>query len=91
MRERRYQSRGHDVVVREGENVVELELDGIPVDVEYLDGAYHSQTAHSFRSFPTIDALVEELLRNEGRFWSLHGDVRQRTPHEGHEHHGGDR
>jgi hypothetical protein len=91
MRERRYESRGHEVVVREGDDAVELELDGIPIDIEYIDGAYHSQTAHSFRSFPTIDAVVEELLRNEGRLWSLHGDVRGPMapghPHEGHQQH----
>jgi hypothetical protein len=100
MRERRYESRGHDVVVREGDDAVELELDGIPIEVEYIDGAYHSQTAHSFRTFPTVDAVVEELLRNEGRLWSLRGDVREPLPpghqhgdhqHGGHEHGGGGR
>lgn len=80
MDERRYESQGHDVVVRESDRAVELEVDGVPIEVEYLDGVYHSQTAHSFRSFPTVDALVEELLRNEGRLWSLHGDVRRSTP-----------
>ena len=81
-REHRYKSRGYEVVVREevadGEGV-ELELDGVPIEVEYRGGAYYCLMAHAYRSFPTLDDLIEELLRDEGVLWSLHGDVRGGT------------
>jgi hypothetical protein len=82
MRERRYESRGHAVVVREGDDAVELEIDGVPIDAALIDGEYHSQTAHPFRSFPSIDAVVDELLGNEGRTWSLHGGLPQPGGHD---------
>lgn len=50
-------------------------LDGLPVPVSIVDGEYHSQLANQFTAFPTIDEVVETLLANEGRTWTLHGHV----------------
>jgi len=79
---RRYRSRGVDVEIREttvrpvGKDphtgTVELTLDGVPIPVSAIDGQYHSQLANQFTAFGTIDDVVETLLDNEGRTWTLH-------------------
>jgi hypothetical protein len=84
--ERSFNSRGVDVTMRESEDRVELELNGQPIEVAKIDGKYHSQLAHQFRAFDTLDEIVDTLLRNEGRYWKLEGPS---TP--GHPGHGGHR
>lgn len=69
--ERRFKSRGVDVAVTEAGDEVTLELNGHPIEVAKIEGRYHSQTAHQFTSFETLDELVDTLLRNEGRYWQL--------------------
>jgi hypothetical protein len=88
---RRFRSRGVDVEIRASRsNAVELTLDGEPIDVEVVDGKFHSQRAHMFAAFDSIDALVETLLANEGRTWTLHGHVCDaRCTAQGHHHGGG--
>jgi len=84
---RRYVSRGIEVTVEESEAGVSLELDGEPIEVARIGDEYHSQLANQFIGFATIDELVEELLRNEGRYW-----IRQpggQGPEHPHHHHGG--
>lgn len=82
---RRYVSRGVEVTVEEGEEGVSLELDGEPIEVARIGDEYHSQLANQFIGFATIDELVEELLRNEGRYW-----IRQPGGHgPDHPHHHG--
>ncbi|MFJ4617188.1 hypothetical protein [Streptomyces sp. NPDC088812] len=71
---RHYVSRGVDVRIVEGEGGgVDLRLDGMPVHVTYTDGEYHSQLAGMFTGFPTVDDLVESLLRTQGKTWVLRG------------------
>ena len=84
--ERRFKSQGVDVTIREEEDRVELELNGQPVEVAKIGDQYHSQLAHQFKSFDTLDELVDTLLRNEGRYWKL-----EKTPGPGggHSGHGG--
>lgn len=72
---RRYRSRGVDVEIREKATAVELFLDGHPVRVTKDGEEYHCQLANQFRPFPTIDDVVETLLANEGRTWTLHGHL----------------
>ena len=72
---RRYRSRGVDVEIRESADRIELTLDGISVPVSIVDGQFHSQLANQFTAFETIDEIVETLLANEGRTWTLHGHV----------------
>lgn len=84
--ERSFRSQGVDVTIRESDDRVELELNGQPIEVAKIDGKYHSQTAHQFKSFATIDDLVDTLLRNEGRYWKLEGPAE--PGHPGHGGHG---
>jgi hypothetical protein len=69
---RRYRSRGVEVEIREAKDHVELMLDGIPINVSIIDGQFHSQLANQFKSFATIEEVVDTLLANEGRTWVLH-------------------
>jgi len=86
---RSYRSRGVDVETRETKNRVELRLDGIPFDVEIVDGEYHSQLANQFTSFASLDEVVDTLLANEGRTWTLHGHFcDERCGPAGHHHDG---
>ncbi|MER6443976.1 hypothetical protein [Streptomyces venezuelae] len=86
-----YVSRGMDVRITAEKEEIELRLNGMPVDVIYLDGEYHSQMANQFTGFPTIDALVESLLQTQGRTWSGHPHGGGGHPHDGggHPHDGG--
>lgn len=96
---RRYTTRGVDVEVREyvttrhgshGEGPrVEVTLDGRPIAVEIVDGEYHCQLANQFMSFPSVDAVVDTLLANEGRTWTLHGAFRVGCCEPDHQHGGG--
>ncbi|GLV95163.1 MULTISPECIES: hypothetical protein [Streptomyces] len=88
---RRYMSRGVDVQIGEAESGgVNLRLDGMPVDVIFLDGEYHSQLANMFTGFPTIDDLVDSLLETQGKTWVLRGLARTGACHGGGGHgHGG--
>jgi hypothetical protein len=72
---RRYVSRGVDVEMEEASGRVELTLDGIPIPVSVVDGEYHSQLANQFTAFSSVDEIVDVLLANEGRTWTLHGHV----------------
>lgn len=72
---RGFQSRGVDVEIREAGETVELSLDGHPIAVTKDGDEFHSQLANQFMAFPTIDDVVETLLRNEGRTWTLHGHL----------------
>jgi hypothetical protein len=72
---RRFVSRGVEVsIVQEGKRV-ELKMDGVPVHVSLVDGEFHCQLANQFTAFGSIDHIVETLLSNEGRTWTLHGHV----------------
>jgi len=87
---RSYRSRGVDVEIEESGERVELKLDGHPIDVELIDGEYHSQTANMFTSFGSVEEIVDTLLAQEGRTWTLHGHVCDEScGREGH-HHGPD-
>jgi hypothetical protein len=98
---RRFRSRGVEVQIREAKDRVELTLDGKPIDVEVIDGEYHSQLANQFTAFASVDDIVDTLLENEGRLWTLHGHVcDERCGPGGHHHddagdhdhmHGGER
>ena len=84
---RRYRSRGIDVEIRETKNDIDLKLDGIPIHVSIIDGKVHCQLANQFRAFDSIDEVVDTLLANEGRTWSLHGHVcDERCGERGHHH-----
>ena len=72
---RRFRSRGIDVEIREAPDRVELSLDGIPIEVELVDGAFHSPLANQFEGFSSVDEIVDLLLENEGRTWTLHGHI----------------
>jgi hypothetical protein len=88
---RHYVSRGVEVrITAESDNdEVGLQLNGMPVDVIYIDGQYHSQLANQFTGFPTIDSLVESLLQTQGRTWTLRGGAGGGThPHGGNGGHG---
>lgn len=86
---RRYRSRGVDVEIRETKNRVEVRLDGMPIDVEIVDGEYHSQFANQFIAFATVDEVVDTLLANEGRTWTLTGHFcDERCGPAGHHHEG---
>jgi hypothetical protein len=87
MTTRRYRSRGVDVEIREAKNHVELKLDGKPVHVSIIDGKVHSQLANQFRAFDSIDEVVDTLLKNEGRTWTLHGHICDARCAEGGHHH----
>jgi hypothetical protein len=90
---RKYRSRGVDVEIRESADEVELSLDGMQVPVSIVDGEYHSQLANQFTAFETIDEVVDTLLANEGRTWTLHGHVCDERCDDrggGHRHHHGD-
>ena len=87
---RRFRSRGVEVEIRESSDRVELTLDGTPVPVSIVDGEFHSQLANQFAAFETIDEVVETLLANEGRTWTLHGHVcEERCGPQGHHHESG--
>lgn len=96
---RRYRTRGVDVEIREtslglraaraADNRVELTLDGKRIAVSMVDGKYHCQLANQFVEFATIDAVVETLLANEGRTWTLHGHFCDERCGRGGHHHGG--
>lgn len=75
MTTRHFRSRGVDVSIREAKDRVELTLDGVPIRVSVVDGKFHSQLANQFRSFDSVDEVVDTLLANEGRTWTLHGHV----------------
>jgi hypothetical protein len=84
---RRFRARGVEVEIREAKDRVELRLDEKPVDVELIDGELHSQLAHMFMAFESVDELVETLLANEGRTWTLHGHIcDERCGPAGHHH-----
>lgn len=84
---RRYRSRGVDVEIHEAKDRVELKLDGTPIEVEVIDGQYFSHVANMFTGFATIDDLVDALLANEGRTWTLHGHIcDERCGQHGHHH-----
>jgi hypothetical protein len=85
IRVRRYRSRGVEVEIGEAEDAVELTLDGHPIKVAYLDGKYSSQTANMFRTYDSVEEIVDELLANEGRTWTLHGGPDDDHDHD-HEH-----
>ncbi len=68
---RRYTAHGIEVAIEEGKEGISLTLDGEPIEVTRIGDEYHSQLANQFTAFATIDELVEELLRNEGRYWVL--------------------
>ena len=96
---REFESRGVNVTVNESGDDVTLELNGHPIEVAKIDGQYHSQTAHQFRSFATMEELIDTLLRNEGRYWQLESPTQHgghgtphptpRPPAPGHGHGGG--
>ena len=65
---------------------MELTLDGTPDPVSIVDGEFHSQLAEQFAAFETIDEVVETLLANEGRTWTLTADCDERRGPHGHHH-----
>lgn len=71
LEQRHYTSRGVEVTIEEDKDGITLTLDGEPIEVTRIGDEYHSQLANQFTAFATIDELVEELLRNEGRYWVL--------------------
>ncbi|CAN5266843.1 hypothetical protein BH24CHL7_BH24CHL7_14130 [soil metagenome] len=84
---RTYRSRGVDVEIDESVEQVQLRLDGHPIDVEFIDGEYFSQTANMFTSFGSVEEVADTLLANEGRTWTLHGHVCDEScGPEGHHH-----
>jgi hypothetical protein len=93
--ERSFKRQGVDVTIREDGDRVELELDGHPVPVSRVEGKYLSQFAHMFKTFDSVDAVVDTLLENEGRTWTLSGGApgsplggHGSHEHGGHEHGG---
>lgn len=87
MTTRNYKSRGVNVEIKEAKNHVELKLDGRPISVSIIDGKFHSQIAHMFASFESIDDVVDTLLTNEGRTWTLHGHICNELCRDGKHHH----
>jgi hypothetical protein len=67
---------------------VALTLDGVPIDVTVEGGEYFAHEAHMFTGFGSMDVLVDHLLANEGRLWTLHGHVCDERCRGGHHHHG---
>jgi hypothetical protein len=95
---RRFLNRGVQVEITEARGHVGLTLDGVPIEVAVVDGQFFSHLAHMFTGFGSMDALVDTLLANQGRTWSLHGHVcdascpTDGTHHDhgsGHDHGGG--
>ncbi len=82
---RHYVSHGVEVDIEESAKGISLTLNGQPIDVSLLAGQYHSQIANQFMGFSSVEELVEEMLRNEGRYWSLQGG----PTHPHHDHGGG--
>ena len=87
MATRSYRSRGVNVEISESKDRVELKLDGKPIDVSVIDGKFHSQLANQVTEFGSVDDIVDVLLANEGRTWTLHGRVCDRPSHPGGQHH----
>lgn len=87
MTTRSYRSRGVNVEIREAKDRVELKLDGKPIHVSIIDGKVHSQLAHMFRAFDSVDDIVDTLLANEGRTWTLHGHLCDERCRKGEHHH----
>lgn len=87
MTTRNYRSRGVDVEIREAKNRVELKLDGKPIHVSVVDGKFHCQLANQFTEFGSIDNIVDTLLANEGRTWTLHGHLCNERCRKGEHHH----
>jgi hypothetical protein len=88
-RTRSYRSRGVDVEIRERKDHVEVTLDGVPIRVDIVDGEYHSQLANQFTAFASVDEVVDTLLANEGRTWTLRGHIcDERCGPAGHHHEG---
>lgn len=83
---RRYRSRGVEVEISEARDRVELKLDGKPIHVSIVDGEIHCQLANQFTAFGSIDEVVDTLLANEGRTWTLHGHVCDERCREGRHH-----
>ncbi len=89
-RTHRYRTRGVDVEIRESEGRVELILDGHPIGIGYHDGRYSSHLANMFKDYDSVEEIVDELLTNEGKTWSLHGDPDDTHRHDeepGHDDH----
>lgn len=84
---RKYRSHGVEVEVRETKKLVELTLDGKPIHVSIIAGEYHCQLANQFTAFASVDHIVETLLANHGRTWTLDGHVCDEDCGEG-GHHG---
>jgi hypothetical protein len=85
---RRFLNRGVQVEIREAPGRVALTLDGVPIEVSVDRGEYFAHVAHMFTGFGSIDALVDHLLANEGRTWTLHGHVCDERCRGGGHHHG---
>ena len=83
---RRFLNRGVKVEISEGTDRAALTLDGVPIDVSVDRGEYFAHVAHMFTSFGSMDALVDHLLANEGRTWTLHGHVCDERCGGGHHH-----
>ncbi len=96
MAERSFKRQGVDVTIREEGDNVELELNGNPVPVSVSGDQYSSQFAHMFRTFDSVDEIVDTLIENEGKTWTLkegepmpgHGGHGGGDPHGGHGHGG---
>ena len=87
MTTRSYRSRGVNVEISEAKNRVELKLDGKPIHIGVVDGKFHSQLANQFTEFGSVEDVVETLLANEGRTWTLHGHLCDERCREGDHHH----
>jgi hypothetical protein len=87
--ERSFKRQGVDVTIREDGENVELELNGHPVPVAVTKGQYTSQFAHMFRRFDSVEEIVDTLLSNEGKTWTLKEGGTPMDPHGGHGGHGG--
>lgn len=87
-RDELYRSRGIQVEIHEDEKEISLALDGVPVEVAYVNGKYYSPTAHMYVEFDTLDEVVDQLISTSDEYWQLHpppdGDE---DPHGGHHHH----
>jgi hypothetical protein len=82
--ERSFRRKGVDVTIREEGEDVELELNGHAIPVSRSQGQYTSQFAHMFRKFESVDEIVDTLLENEGRTWTLKEGGAPMHPHGGH-------
>ena len=83
---RRFLNRGVRVEISEAPDAVALRLDGVPIEVSVDRGEYFAHVAHMFTGFGSVDALVDHLLANEGRTWTLHGHVCDERCGGGHHH-----